>query len=73
MSKYEVIEDGDYKVTIDYENLTTTFEMNYQLEDLTLDDIRRASSNYLRSCLKEDIDVELHDTISYELFEVMGE
>ena len=73
MSKYEVIEDGDYKVTIDYENLTTTFEMNYQLEDLTLDDIRRASSNYLRSCLKEDIDVELHDTISYELFEVRGE
>ena len=73
MSKYEVIEDGDYKVTIDYENLTTTFEMNYQLEDLTLDDIRRASSNYLRSCLKEDIDVELHDTIAYELFEVRGE
>ncbi len=28
--KYEVIEDGDYKVTIDYENLTTTFEV---LED----------------------------------------
>ena len=44
MSKYEVIEDGDYKVTIDYENLTTTFEMNYQLEDLTLDDIRTAST-----------------------------
>ena len=73
MEQYEVIQDGDYKVTIDYENLTTTFEMNYQLEDLTLDDIRRASSNYLRSCLKEDIDVELHDTISYELFEVRGE
>ena len=32
MSRYEVIEDGDYKVTIDYENLTTTFEMNYQRE-----------------------------------------
>ena len=71
MSKYEVIEDGDYKVTIDYENLTTTFEltMNYQLEDLTLDDIRSASTNYLRSCLKEDLDPDLHDTISYELFE----
>ena len=23
----EIIEDGDYKVTIDYENLTTTFEL----------------------------------------------
>ena len=32
MSRYEIIEDGDYKVTIDYENLTTTFEMNYQRE-----------------------------------------
>ena len=32
MSRYEVIEDGDYKVTIDYENLTTTFEINYQSE-----------------------------------------
>ena len=54
MEQYEVIQDGDYKVTIDYKNLTTTFEltMNYQLEDLTLDDIRSASTNYLRSCLK---------------------
>ena len=68
MSKYEVIEDGDYKVTIDYENLTTTFEMNYQLEDLTLDDIRNASSNYLRSCLKEDIAPELDDMINKELY-----
>ena len=25
--KFEVIEDSDYKVTIDYENLTTTFEV----------------------------------------------
>ena len=24
----EIIEDGDYKVTIDYENLTTTFELS---------------------------------------------
>ena len=68
MSKYEVIEDGDYKVTIDYENLTTTFEMNYQLEDLTLDDIRNASSNYLRSCLKEDIAPEMSDMIDKELY-----
>ena len=30
MEELEVIEDGDYKVTIDYENLTTTFEV---LED----------------------------------------
>ena len=26
----EIIEDGDYRVTIDYENMTTTFEV---LED----------------------------------------
>ncbi len=25
--QFEVIEDDDYKVTIDYENLTTTFEL----------------------------------------------
>ena len=62
------MEDGDYKVTIDYENLTTTFELNYQLEDLTLDDIRNASSNYLRSCLKEDIAPELSDMIDKELY-----
>ena len=68
MSKYEVMEDGDYKVTIDYENLTTTIEMNYQLEYLTLDDIRNASSNYLRSCLKEDIAPELDDMINKELY-----
>ena len=70
MSKYEVIEDGAYKVTIDYENLTTTFEltMNYQLEDLTLDDIRSASTNYLRSCLKEDISPETDDMINKELY-----
>ena len=70
MSKYEVIEDGDYKVTIDYENLTTTFEltMNYQLEDVTLDDIRSASTNYLRSWLKEDISPETDDMINKELY-----
>ncbi len=42
--------------------------MNYQMEDLTLDDIRRASSNYLRSCLKEDIAPETHDMITKELY-----
>ena len=40
----------------------------YQLEDLTLDDIRRASTNYLRSCLKEDISPELHDMMTKELY-----
>ena len=42
--------------------------MNYQMEDLTLDDIRNASSNYLRSCLKEDISPEAHDMITKELY-----
>ena len=32
--------------------------------------IRRASNAKLLSLLKEDIDVDLHDMISYELFEV---
>ena len=41
--------------------------------NLTQEDVRKASSKFLRSCLKEDIDVDLHDTISYELFEVRGE
>ena len=68
MEQYEVIQDGDYKVTIDYKNLTTTFEMNYQLEDLTLDVIRSASTNYLRSCLKEDIAPETDDMINKELY-----
>ena len=39
-------------------------------EKLTYQDIREASSNYLRSLLKEDIDVELHDMVTYELFEI---
>ena len=41
-----------------------------QEENLTYQDIREASTNYLRSLLKEDIDVELHDMVIYELFEV---
>ena len=40
----------------------------YQLEDLTLDDIRSASTNYLRSCLKEDISPETSDMIDKELY-----
>ena len=38
--------------------------------NLTPEQIRNASSSKLRSLLKEDIDVDLHDMISYELFEV---
>ena len=37
-------------------------------ENLTLYDIERASTNYLRSLLKEDIDVELHDMVTKELY-----
>ena len=38
--------------------------------NLKPEQIRNASSRKLRSYLKEDIDVDLHDMISYELFEV---
>ena len=37
---------------------------------LTIEQIRKASNKKLLSYLKEDIDVDLHDMISYELFEV---
>ena len=37
---------------------------------LTHDEVRRASNSKLRNLLKEDLDVEVHDMISYELFEV---
>ena len=40
----------------------------YQIEDLNIDDIRRASTNYLRSCLKEDISPETSDMIDKELY-----
>ena len=40
----------------------------YQLQDLTLDDIRSSTSKYLRSCLKEDISPELDDMINKELY-----
>ena len=42
--------------------------MQYQMHDFTYDDVRSASSNYLRSCLKEDISPELHDMIAKELY-----
>ena len=41
-----------------------------KIEKLTYQDIRELSSNYLKSLLKEDIDVELHDMVTKELFEV---
>ena len=37
-------------------------------ENLTYQDIREASTNYLRSLLKEDIDVELNDMVTKELY-----
>ena len=40
----------------------------YQIENLNIDDIRRASTNYLRSCLKEDCDPYVHDMIEKELY-----
>ena len=36
------------------------------------EDIPYASVGFLRQLLKEDLDVELHDMISYELFERRG-
>jgi len=39
-----------------------------QEEPLTLRDIREASTNYLRACLKEDLDVYVHDMIDKELY-----
>ena len=42
--------------------------MEYQMHDFTYDDVRNASSNYLRSCLKEDISPETHDMITKELY-----
>ena len=37
-------------------------------ENLTYQDIRELSTNYLRSLLKEDIDVEVDDMINKELY-----
>ena len=36
---------------------------------LTHDEVRKASNSKLRNLLKEDLDVDLHDMISKELFE----
>ena len=41
-----------------------------KIENLTYQDIRELSSNYLRSLLKEDIDADIHDMVTKELFEV---
>ena len=42
--------------------------MIYDEENLTIDEIRGASTNYLRACLKEDLDVEVHDMIDKALY-----
>ena len=42
--------------------------MNLHPQPLTVNDIRSASTNYLRACLKEDIDVTTHDMIDKELY-----
>ena len=42
--------------------------MQYNEQPLTLQDIRDASSNHLRACLKEDLDVYVHDMIEKELY-----
>ena len=44
--------------------------MNYEIQDITYDDIRSASDNWLRAWLKEDMSPDVHDMISYELFEI---
>ena len=44
--------------------------MNYEIRDIDLNDIRNASDNWLRAWLKEDLDPEIHDMITYELFEI---
>ena len=44
--------------------------MEYKIEDITYDDIRSASDNWLRAWLKEDLDPDIHDMITYELFEI---
>ncbi len=46
--------------------------MNYlsRMNNLTFEEIRKAPTRYLLKCLKEDLDVEIHDMISKELFEI---
>ena len=40
------------------------------MNNLTIEEIRKAPTSYLRKCLKEDLDVEIIDMIFKELFEV---
>ena len=42
--------------------------MNYEIQDITYDDILNASDNWLRAWLKEDIAPELSDMIDKELY-----
>jgi hypothetical protein len=42
--------------------------MNYEIMDIDLNDIRRASDNWLRAWLKEDLDPQIHDMITKELY-----
>ena len=46
--------------------------MNYEIRDIDLNDIRNASDNWLRAWLKEDLDPQIHDMITKELY-VRGE
>ena len=40
------------------------------MKNLTFEEIRKAPTSYLRKCLREDLDVEIADMISKELFEI---
>ena len=42
--------------------------MHHDIQSITLQDIREASSNWLRAWLKEDLDVYVHDMIEKELY-----
>ena len=44
--------------------------MNMNMNNLTFEQIRKAPTKYLFKCLKEDLNVEVHDMISKELFEI---
>ena len=42
--------------------------MNYEIRDIDINDIRNASDNWLRAWLKEDLDPQIHDMITKELY-----
>ena len=42
--------------------------MNYEIRDIDINDIRQASDNWLRAWLKEDLDPQIHDMITKELY-----